>query len=96
MTMVERMARAICLVENPHAMSPRAWEAYVDAALAVLKAMHDDPSPAMATAAYAAWDRFGEDATLGPNELLAIWRASIDAFIAEASPVSPAKEGSPT
>lgn len=57
-----------------------AWRTAV--ARAAIEAMAV-PTPAMGVAAYVAWDAFGDDATMGPQEVLAIWRAMITAALAE-------------
>ncbi len=42
------------------------------------------PDSRIASAAYAAWDKFGEDATMGPEELNAIWQACLGALFPDA------------
>ncbi len=86
--MIERVARAICEVDGD---SPYAWRdgtdrnperAYREAARAAIAALRV-PSVDMGLAAYAAWDAFGEDAVMGPEEAIAIWQAMIDAILEE-------------
>ena len=38
-----------------------------------------EPTADMGQAGYAAWDKFGEAAIMGPTELLAIWQAMVGA-----------------
>ncbi len=40
-----------------------------------------EPAPEMGEAIYAAWDGFGEDAIMGPEEAIAIHRAVIDKLL---------------
>ena len=38
-----------------------------------------DPTPEIGQAIYAAWDAFGENAVMGPDEAIAIYRAAVTA-----------------
>ena len=63
------------------------WPACVRKARAALTAALDhmrEPSGEMGMAGYAAWDTFGEDAVMGPHELIAIWRAMLSQLRKEA------------
>lgn len=42
---------------------------------ALLEQLREEPDEEMIEAGYAAWDAFGDDATMGPEELIAIYRA---------------------
>ena len=44
-------------------------------ATAGYKIMPDEPTPEIGQAVYVAWNTFGEDATMGPHEVIAIYRA---------------------
>jgi len=81
--MVERLAAA--LAENDTEYDPKEdgpWSEWPEhwkereriQARAAIRAM-ENPTSDMGLAGYAAWDVFGEEAVMGPEELLAIWRA---------------------
>lgn len=79
--MVNRVGGAILAEARAQDMMFNARDAE-PLALAAIKAMRG-PTPEMGRAGYSAWDAFGEDAVMGPKELIAVWEAMIDAALAE-------------
>lgn len=84
MDMVERVARAICLANGNDpdggGFGNAGWREYLTESRAAIEAMSEVTGP-MGLAGYAAWDNFGQDALLGPVELIAIWRAMVTAAL---------------
>jgi hypothetical protein len=85
--MVERVARALYEARSaPGSHSKADIEILRDQAHVALEAMRE-PTDKMGVAAYRAvsaleaWDKFGEDAIMGPHEVLAIYRAMIDSAL---------------
>lgn len=80
--MIEKIALAIWAVEEaegePGSRSDHPiWRLMARAAIAAMR----EPTPNQGLAMYAAWDKFGEDAIMGPEEALAIYQAAIDAAL---------------
>ena len=86
--MVERIARAICVASGQDPdfdYDPRGisfgddirWKLYVPKARAAIEAMRE-PTAKQGMAIYLAWDSFGENSSMGPEEAITIYRAAID------------------
>lgn len=71
--MVERVAINVrnTLSGLPKPPDERDWIRAAEVAIGTM----GEPTPEMGQAGYKAWDDFGEDAIMGPAEIIAIWRA---------------------
>lgn len=93
MTMLEKVARAIWQARHSRAEISKAWKFdelgtatqadLCSEARAAIEAMRT-PTYEIGAAIYQAWDVFGEDAIMGPEEAIAIWRAGIGAALTPA------------
>ena len=85
--MIERVAKAIFASEYTGPWDTLDEEGSIESkeifrrmARAAIEAMRE-PTPDMGLAGYTAFDKFGEDAVLGPEELVATWQSMIDAAL---------------